>query len=103
MTLEQFKSVFPGKVYEFFVPEDFVMYDTWEWEWNEQKILMLKVPNKYPYGYYFKEEIVAQLRLQGLSVKGCQNGCIGIILPENKTKYHIFWSKYFKRFFFYFV
>lgn len=101
MTLEQFKVVLPYGAYEFSVPESFYLESTWEWEWEGNKILMLRVP-KNSYGYFFKEEIIAQLCLQGLKVKDCRDGYIGIMFPEGKTEYHIFWSKYFNHYFIYF-
>ena len=101
MTLEQFKAVLPYGAYEFSVPESFYLESTWEWEWEGNKILMLRVP-KNSYGYFFKEEIIAQLRLQGLKVKDCRDGYIGIMFPEGKTKCYIFWSKYFNHYFIYF-
>ena len=101
MALKQFKAMLPYGAYEFSVPESFHLESTWEWEWEGNKVFMLRVPKNY-YGYFFKEEIIAQLRLQGLKAKDCRNGCIGIMFPEGKTKCYIFWSKYFNHYFIYF-
>ena len=101
MALKQFKAMLPYGAYEFSVPENFYLESAWEWEWEGNKILMLRVPKRF-YGYFYKEEIIIQLRLQNLKVKGCKDGCIGIMFPEGKTEYCICRSKYFNHYFIYF-
>ena len=99
MALKQFKAVLPYGVYEFSVPESFYLESMWEWEWEGNKILMLRVPKNFR-GYFFKAEIIIQLQLQSLRVKNCKDGCIGIMFPEDKTECYM--SKYFNHYFIYF-
>ena len=37
----------PYGAYEFSVPESFHLESTWEWEWEGNKIFMLRVPKNF--------------------------------------------------------